>query len=150
MDILSLLQVVHLVSLHIWKTNKVVFVKWRIHWQQLHRESLFLVLDIVGIRRIGITERRAQMTQSHRIDSLALLCLPGDAAPDRGRPGPPSLRQPEGHAGQGGRDLDLFPVQSANRPRGGGPAGGAEDQMLRYALIAPPAARKPALSPLIF
>lgn len=58
----------------------------------------------------------------------------GDAAPDGGRPGPASVRQPEGHDGQSGRDLDLLPVQPANRPRGGGPAGGTEDQRLRYAV----------------
>lgn len=60
--------------------------------------------------------------------------LSGHAAPDRGRPGPPSLQQPERHAGEGCRDLDLFPVQSANRPRGGSPAGRTEDQMLWYTL----------------
>lgn len=42
--------------------------------------------------------------------------LAGDAAPDRGGPGSASLQQPEGHAWEGGRDLDLFSVQSANRP----------------------------------
>lgn len=61
--------------------------------------------------------------------------LAGDAAPDRGRPGSASLQQPERHAWKSGRDLDLFPVQSANRPRGGSPAGGTEDQMLWYALL---------------
>lgn len=60
--------------------------------------------------------------------------LAGDAAPDGGRPGSASLQQPERHAGEGGRDLDLLPVQSADRPRGGSPAGRTEDQMHRYTL----------------
>lgn len=62
--------------------------------------------------------------------------FPGDAAPNGGWPGPASLQQPERHAGEGGGDLDLFPVQSANRPRGGSPAGRTEDQILRYTFAA--------------
>lgn len=93
-------------------------------------KTIFLTVskgvDISGIGQFWT----AQITQSHRSDSFLSLHflpslyslsfffspLPGDAAPDRGRPGPPSLQQPERHAGQGGRDLDLFPVQSADRP----------------------------------
>jgi len=59
---------------------------------------------------------------------------PGDATPDGRRPGSASLQQPERAAGQSGRDLDLFSVQPADRPRGRRPAGRTEDQMLRYTL----------------
>lgn len=75
------------------------------------------------------------MSPDHSISLLSFLSpLPGDAAPYRGRPGSASLQQPERDAGEGGRDLDLFPVQSANRPRGGSPAGRTEDQMFWYTL----------------
>lgn len=86
------------------------------------------------LRSLSLTE----VTDSfHSISSHVLPLLSfvsGDAAPDRGRPGSASLQQPERHAGKGGRDLDLLPVQSAHRPRGGSAAGRTEDQMLRYSL----------------
>lgn len=75
---------------------------------------------------------RRETFLSLRFLPLSHVFLPGDAAPDGGGPGPASLQQPERNAGEGGGDLDLFLVQSANRPRGGSPAGRTEDQMLRY------------------
>ena len=60
------------------------------------------------------------------------LPAPGDAAPPRGRPGPPALLPSEGAPGEGGGDLDLLSEQPAHRPRGGGAQRGAQDQMLRY------------------
>lgn len=109
----------------------------------MKREHSVAIRGIIGICRIKETWTQIISTLvwnipifpplSHVLFSFPSF-LPGDAAPDGGWPGPPSLQQPERHAGEGGRDLDLFPVQSANRPWGGSPAGRTEDQMLRYTL----------------
>lgn len=97
----------------------------------LQRGGYFMYWATLGYEESKTSELRSLSRTEVKHSSHCVL-LPGDAAPDGGRPGPASLQQPERNAGEGGGDLDLLPVQSANRPRGGSPAGRTEDQMLRY------------------